>query len=226
MSYIAAGNTTTTALTTYADTTGNLVFTTGGANTTALTLSNTQAATFANNVTITGTSTHTGNASFSNITASGTVTATGGFVVGASAAPAFSAYLSSTQSITSGTNVKVQCNTEEFDTNSNYDNATNYRFTPTVAGYYQVNARTDNGSSTNGSQCTAIIYKNGSQFKLGVQFSLTSAQYAEGASVSCLIYCNGSTDYIEFYVNVTASSAAISSGASTTYFQACFVRSA
>jgi hypothetical protein len=54
MSYIAAGNTITTALIYNADTTGNLVFTTGGANTVALTLSNTQAATFANNVTVSG----------------------------------------------------------------------------------------------------------------------------------------------------------------------------
>jgi hypothetical protein len=75
MSIIAAGNTTTTALVQTADTTGNLVFTTGGANTVALTLSNTQAATFSNNVTITGTSTHTGNASFGNATFSGILTA-------------------------------------------------------------------------------------------------------------------------------------------------------
>jgi len=51
MSYIAAGNTTTTSLTLNADTTGNLIFTTGGANTTALTLSNAQVATFSGNVT-------------------------------------------------------------------------------------------------------------------------------------------------------------------------------
>jgi len=36
MSYIAAGNTTTTSLVSYGDTTGNLVFTTGGANATAV----------------------------------------------------------------------------------------------------------------------------------------------------------------------------------------------
>ena len=46
MSIIAAGNTTTTALVQTADTSGNLVFTTGGANTTALTLTNAQVATF------------------------------------------------------------------------------------------------------------------------------------------------------------------------------------
>ena len=54
MSTISSGNTTTTAFVVTGDTTGNLVFTTGGANTTALTLSNTQAATFASNVTTVG----------------------------------------------------------------------------------------------------------------------------------------------------------------------------
>lgn len=42
MSYISSGNTTTTAFKVGADTTGNLVFATGGANATALTLTNTQ----------------------------------------------------------------------------------------------------------------------------------------------------------------------------------------
>ena len=176
-----------------------------------------------------GVITQADNSGILNLQSGGTTVATinsTGIVMASNTAPAFSAYLGSTQTVTSGANVKVQCNTEEFDTNSNYDNATNYRFTPTVAGYYQVNARTDNGSSTNGSQCTAVIYKNGSAFKTGVQFSLTSAQYAEGANVSCLVYCNGSTDYIEFYVNVTGTVAAISAGAATTYFQAFLARSA
>jgi hypothetical protein len=42
MSYISTGNTTTTAFKVGADTTGNLIFATGGANTTALTLTNAQ----------------------------------------------------------------------------------------------------------------------------------------------------------------------------------------
>lgn len=54
MSVIQAGNTTTTSLIYTGDTTGNLVFTTGGANTVALTLANTQAATFAGSVAVTG----------------------------------------------------------------------------------------------------------------------------------------------------------------------------
>ena len=54
MSYIRAGNSTTTTLIQYGDTTGNLVFTTGGANTTALTLTNTQVANFANQPQVNG----------------------------------------------------------------------------------------------------------------------------------------------------------------------------
>ena len=50
MSFISAGNTTTTTLVVSGDTTGNLVFNTGGANTTALTISNAQNANFVGSV--------------------------------------------------------------------------------------------------------------------------------------------------------------------------------
>ena len=66
MSTISSGNTTTTAFVVTGNTTGNLVFTTGGANTTALTLSNTQAATFSSNVTVSGNASVTGNTTFSS----------------------------------------------------------------------------------------------------------------------------------------------------------------
>lgn len=70
MSVISAGNTIATSLIYTGDTTGNLVFTTGGANTTAFTLSNTQAATFANGVTVTG-----------NVAVSSMVSASGALVL-------------------------------------------------------------------------------------------------------------------------------------------------
>jgi hypothetical protein len=59
MSYISVGTTTTTALIQGADTTGNLVIATGSGNTTALTITNTQNATFAGNVSVAGTITYT-----------------------------------------------------------------------------------------------------------------------------------------------------------------------
>ena len=50
--------------------------------------------------------------------------------------PAFEAFLSSNQTVTDNTTTKIQFNSEVFDTDNCYDNSTNYRFTPTVAGKY------------------------------------------------------------------------------------------
>jgi hypothetical protein len=50
MSTISAGNTTTTSIKITGDTTGNLIFTTSGANTTALTIDASQNATFAGGI--------------------------------------------------------------------------------------------------------------------------------------------------------------------------------
>ena len=72
-----------------------------------------------------------------NLNSSGANT---GFQLAPTLAPAFGVYMSGNQSIGSTGNSKVAFDTKTFDTNNNYDNTTNYRFTPTVAGYYQVNA--------------------------------------------------------------------------------------
>ena len=132
--------------------------------------------------------------------------------------PAFSAYISSTQTISAGTFTKAQFNTEEFDTNSNYDATTNYRFTPTVAGYYQITVCVQKTSSATDIQ--TLIYKNGSAFKNGVTPTSTSS-----AIVTALVYMNGSTDYVEGYVYM-GSGGATTTTASSSYFQASMVRAA
>jgi hypothetical protein len=117
--------------------------------------------------------------------------------------PAFSAYLSADQSVSSGVITKIQFNTEEFDTNSNYDSVTNYRFTPTVAGYYQINAtlRTEGTSLT---LAAFYIYKNGSSiFIPALDTEHSSTTHISG---STLVYCNGTSDYIEIYGRVDGSS--------------------
>ena len=113
----------------------------------------------------------------------------------AGSGPAFSAYAGTTTSVTNGTFTKVVLNTEDFDTNNNFDNATNYRFTPTVAGYYQINASVQMNTTSQSVLCT--IYKNGAAYCWGIggySPSLSSTSVA-----TALIYMNGSTDYIELY---------------------------
>jgi hypothetical protein len=144
--------------------------------------------------------------------------------VASTAAPAFSAYQSTLQSIANSTFAKLALQTEEFDTNSNYDNVTNYRFTPTVAGYYQVNGAFGTASAAASLLCS--VYKNGADFKRGTQ-SGTAANSGEQSVVAAVIYMNGSTDYVEIYAYQN-SGAAINSSASInrTYFQAFLARSA
>jgi hypothetical protein len=136
--------------------------------------------------------------------------------------PAFSAYQSSAQTISGSVLTKVQLQTEEFDTNSNYDNTTNYRFTPTVAGYYQISGAVSDASA--GTNHVTTIYKNGAEFKRGSQISYSGASPTQGV-VSALIYFNGSTDYVELYVYITTG-ATLSASNYYTYFQGVMVRGA
>jgi hypothetical protein len=138
------------------------------------------------------------------------------------APPAFSAYQSSAQSISSGTWTKIQFQTEDFDTASCFDNSTNYRFTPNVAGYYQVTGRI-RPNSTNG-EAEIGIYKNGSAWFHGSNVNVSSGNQW-GTTATGLLYMNGSTDYVEIYLYVT-NSCTVSTSRQNTYFQAFFARTA
>ena len=135
--------------------------------------------------------------------------------------PAFSAYANASQSIPITTYTKITFNAEEFDTASCFDSTTNYRFTPTVAGYYQVNLVI---SSSGNASHWALIYKNGSVFKYGAP-NYPALNIGFGASISVLVYMNGTTDYIEGYTYIAAA-ATITNGTGSTYFQASMVRGA
>jgi hypothetical protein len=140
--------------------------------------------------------------------------------------PAFSAGLTSAQTVSNATFTKIQCNSEEFDTANCYDNSTNYRFTPNVAGYYQVNGSVNITSSTN-SEVLCVIYKNGSAAKWGVYLTRTALANDASSVVSALIYLNGSTDYIELYGYIAGSGTLqFIAPATRTYFQASLVRAA
>jgi hypothetical protein len=140
--------------------------------------------------------------------------------------PAFSAFLGSNQTVSFLTFTKIQCGTEEFDTNSNYDNATNYRFTPTIAGYYQVNAALVGGGTINAQEVRVYVYKNGVAFKQGARI-ITGGTGSLASTVSVLVYCNGTTDYLEAFGYINgAGTALFIAGASDTYFQAYLARAA
>jgi len=110
-------------------------------------------------------------------------------------APAFSCYRNGTQTVSAATFTKVELNAETFDTNNNFDPTTNYRFTPTIAGYYQISALIGFDTTLTISRAFVAIYKNGSTYVYGLD--LPTTVYRAPASV--LVYMNGSTDYLELY---------------------------
>lgn len=107
-------------------------------------------------------------------------------------APAFEAYMSANQALSAATLTKLALNATVFDPTSNYD-TTNYRFQPSVAGYYQINSSIY--LSTVG-RAILRLYKNGATFKYGTDIDLTTARII---SCSWLVYLNGTTDYLELY---------------------------
>jgi len=141
-------------------------------------------------------------------------------------APAFSAYLGANQSASSGVFTKVNINTETFDTASCFDSTTNYRFTPNIAGYYQVNAVV-RFSGTNLTESNPAIYKNGAAVSFG-PYAVVTGQSVLTSIATVLVYMNGTTDYLELYAYVVGTSPVFSfiNAANTALFSASMVRSA
>jgi hypothetical protein len=132
--------------------------------------------------------------------------------------PAFSAYASAAGSgVSSYVFTKFLFDAEMWDTNSNF---TSSRFTPTVAGYYQINSTIQYGTVFAG---FASIWKNGADTKRGTWS--TSANLQE-VSVSGIVYLNGSTDYVEIYGYQNVAGNIPQYGASVTFFDGALVRAA
>jgi hypothetical protein len=136
---------------------------------------------------------------------------------GVSGTPAFAAYQSTGVALTGATFTKITFQTEEYDTNSNFASS---RFTPTVAGYYQINGAWQFGSG--GTVTVCAIYKNGTVYKEGAG---TGGTAGYGGTVSSLVYFNGSSDYVELYGYASTAKTPLAT-INATYFNGALVRGA
>ena len=143
------------------------------------------------------------------VDASQNVTLAKGLTVGATAAPSFSAYANANQTLTSNVATKVVLNAEEWDTASAFDSTTNYRFTPTVAGYYQFNAMCRVTSNTVMTDTWSALYKNGSVYKRSQELGNGNVMTNGQILLNEMCYLNGSTDYIELYVLISGTSVSL-----------------
>lgn len=111
----------------------------------------------------------------------------------------FFAYRSSAQSTVNGS-AKVNFNAELYDSGSNYDAATNFRFTAPIAGFYFFFANVAENTGGSGTDMGVKLYKNGVEYirgnnMKGVQFPF------------CMLVCElqaAANDYFELYVQETA----------------------
>ena len=155
-----------------------------------------------------------------------TYPSTGGTVMVSGNMPNFRAYATGGTSCASGSSTKLLFAGVTFDTNSNYSSS---RFTPTVAGYYQIQASIGFLSTSTSGFCRLSIFKNGSDYCDGAPFqnSNYTATYSPNPSVSGLVYCNGTTDYIEIYLYQTSGSTfSTDTGSLTSYGSGYWVRGA
>ena len=120
-----------------------------------------------------------------DIPAGATIDATGATITGWPAAvdntPAFQAFLSASQTPADSTFVKVTCNGVRWDTDSAYDESTNYRFTVPAdeAGKYYVYGQISYYSTHGGNDLTTLktaIYKNGAAVFMQPQYLLYQLQ--------------------------------------------------
>lgn len=196
MTTIYTGNTASTGFTVTSDTTGDLVLKTGGSGGTTA-------------VTVSGTDQ---SATFATPIID--------------PIPVFYAWLTNTTNVTDNTNTKVVFDTVSFDSHNYYSSATG-RYTPLIAGYYRFDYRV----AVNGTtiiQYIADLYKNGSiVFRgnrlLGIS-GVTTAGI--GQTSSQIVYMNGSTDYVEVYGLVDASSgtAFYGAGGQGSFFQGQLIK--
>jgi len=143
--------------------------------------------------------------------------------------PMFKAMMGDTAySISNATYTKVPFNTVIADPLSDYD-TTNYRYTPSVAGWYMVIARVRAGIQSNGDYIGLQLRANGSFFAALYDEDF----YPTGSDMqmfgSTLIELNGSTDYIDVYGIVAEAGSSYFYGNGTVQynsFEAFLVRAA
>ena len=145
---------------------------------------------------------------------------------GATSGPAFRAYQSANQTgIASETWTKVTLNAESFDTANNFDSTTNYRWTPTTAGYYSINAQALIGRTSTGGFGYLKVYKNGSGTGATTALSAMGAEAACQVAITDLVYMNGSSDYMEIYVWISGAGALTYGSVGEVFFGGVWIRS-
>jgi hypothetical protein len=124
--------------------------------------------------------------------------------VGGVNAPAFHAFLSANQEgLSDAATVKVNVNSETYDSGTVYDNSSNYRFTPGVAGKYFIYgaALLTADATGNMREAEVYIYKNGSSIGKST-FNYVDNYSQVATPMLNIVDVADDNDYYELYAQV------------------------
>jgi len=118
--------------------------------------------------------------------------------------PAFQAFKAANQTISQSTYTKIEFDTEDYDTDSCYNNTSgtvtlngistpSYSFAPNVAGKYLIGAAVNAMTSTDFDTLLVSIFKNGTQ----VNRVINSSRHFDSAMTSFIVTANGTSDYFD-----------------------------
>lgn len=125
------------------------------------------------------------------------------------------AYAGTNQSFSNGIGARVMFDTESYDIGSDFDSATNYRFTAPVAGYYLIVVKVGITSPADQTLMQIDIKKNGSDlFRVSSVSSGTNNTSLNGSDIQSL----DANDYIDvFFTQSSGTSKNIMSGTGNTF---------
>ena len=103
---------------------------------------------------------------------------------------------SATQSISANTWTKVEFDVEDWDTQSEFDPTTNYRFTATKPGKYLVTFSLGYNAVADGTRIDGAVSVNGTKVESGTTYAAAGSSYPTVA-VSAIINIGTTGDYIE-----------------------------
>ena len=118
--------------------------------------------------------------------------------------PAFQCFRASNQTIAASTYVKIEFDTEDYDTDGCYNNTSgtvtlngistpSYSFAPNVAGKYLIGGAVNANTSTDFDAFIVAIFKNGTQ----VNRVINSNRHFDTAMTSFIVTANGTSDYFD-----------------------------
>tara|TARA_B100000282_G_C31557581_1_gene410494 strand:- start:37 stop:603 length:567 start_codon:yes stop_codon:yes gene_type:complete len=141
--------------------------------------------------------------------------------------PVFRAIRSDYQVLSNNTDTVIEFDNDSssvsFDSNGFFNTST-YRFTPTIAGYYQLTAQLEFSLNTGNNLFGLMIFKNGSEY-LRIRRWNDGSNSNVNINITGIVPFNGSSDYAQVYGwQNSGGNITVFQGSGRSYFEGVYLR--